>query len=76
MPGSLGVWLGERDRLIDLPRQLAFFTALTRAPGGQLLVIGGSGHVVLPPDSVRYSRATISDWLARADPSQRAARTG
>lgn len=65
-PGSLGVWLGERDRLVDLPRQLAFFTALTRAPDSQLLVIPGSGHVVLPPDSVRYTRATIADWLGLA----------
>jgi pimeloyl-ACP methyl ester carboxylesterase len=63
LPGPLGVWLGERDRLVDLPRQLAFFGALSRGPGSQLLVIGGSGHVVLPPDSVRYARATIADWL-------------
>jgi uncharacterized protein (AIM24 family) len=61
------VWLGERDRLVDLPRQLAFFGALTRGPGSQLQVIGGSGHVVLPPVSVRYARETIADWLARED---------
>lgn len=67
LPGPLGVWLGERDRLIDLPRQLAFFGALTRGPGSQLQVIGGSGHVVLPPVSVRYARETIADWLARED---------
>jgi pimeloyl-ACP methyl ester carboxylesterase len=67
MPCPLGVWLGDRDRLIDLPRQLAFFAALTREPGSQLLVIGGSGHVVLPPDSVRYTRATIAAWLGLKD---------
>jgi pimeloyl-ACP methyl ester carboxylesterase len=67
LPGRLGVWLGERDRLVDLPRQLAFFGALTRGPGSQLQVIGGSGHVVLPPVSVRYARETIADWLARED---------
>ena len=65
LPCSLGVWLGDRDRLIDLPRQLAFFAALTRDPGSQLLVIGGSGHVVLPPESVSYARATIADWLGK-----------
>jgi pimeloyl-ACP methyl ester carboxylesterase len=70
LPGSLGIWLGERDRLVDLPRQLAFYTALARAPGSQLLVIGGSGHVVLPPDSVEYARATIAGWLGWAEPAR------
>jgi len=67
LPGPVGAWLGERDRLIDLPRQLAFFAAVARMPGSQLQVIGGSGHVVLPADSVRCARATIADWLARGD---------
>ena len=57
------VWLGERDRLVDLPRQLAFFTAVTRDPDSQLVVIPGSGHVVLPPGAVSYARATLTDWL-------------
>jgi pimeloyl-ACP methyl ester carboxylesterase len=58
-----GVWLGERDRLIDLPRQLAFFTAVTRHAGDRLTVIPGSGHVVLPPAAVTYARATLAEWL-------------
>jgi pimeloyl-ACP methyl ester carboxylesterase len=61
-----GVWLGEQDRLVDLPRQLAFFAALTREPGSQLTVIPGSGHVVLPPDSVNYARIAVAEWLDTA----------
>jgi fermentation-respiration switch protein FrsA (DUF1100 family) len=59
----MGVWLGERDRLVDLPRQLAFFTALARPPRHRLTVLGGSGHVVLPPPAVDQARDTITDWL-------------
>jgi pimeloyl-ACP methyl ester carboxylesterase len=68
LPAPAGVWLGERDRLIDLSRQLAFFARLTLAPGSRLTVIPGSGHVVLPPDAVSYTRATVADWLGGAVP--------
>jgi pimeloyl-ACP methyl ester carboxylesterase len=63
LPGPTGVWIGEQDRLVDLPRQLAFFSAMTREPGSQLTAIPGSGHVVLPPDSVSFARATVAEWL-------------
>ena len=58
-----GAWPGERARLVNLARQLAFFTALTGAPGSRLTVIPGSGHVVLPPGAVGFARATITGWL-------------
>ncbi len=64
LPAPVGVWLGERDRLVDLPRQLAFFAALARPPESQLTVIPGSGHVVLPPAAVSYARSTLAGWLA------------
>jgi hypothetical protein len=63
LPGPLGVWFGGQDRLVDLPRQLAFFTALTRATGGWVNVIDGCGHVLLPPHAVETAGRDIEDWL-------------
>lgn len=68
LPTPVGVWLGERDRLVDLPRQLAFFTALARASGNLLTIIPGSGHVVLPPAAVDHARSTLAHWYT-ATPS-------
>jgi len=53
----------DRDRLIDLPRQLAFFGALTRRPGDQLTILGGCGHVVLPSQAMDTARAGIRSYL-------------
>jgi pimeloyl-ACP methyl ester carboxylesterase len=64
LPGPLGVWFGARDRLVDLAQQRAFFAALTRRPGDRLSLIPGSGHVVLPPDSVATACAELRSWLA------------
>ncbi|HEU5473502.1 MAG TPA: hypothetical protein VFV67_22890 [Actinophytocola sp.] len=63
LPGPLGIWFGARDRLVDLPRQLAFFHALIRGTGGRVHVVQGCGHVLLPPDAVEATRADIGGWL-------------
>ncbi|GAA1666373.1 hypothetical protein GCM10009765_14830 [Fodinicola feengrottensis] len=65
----LGVWLGDRDRLVDLPRQLAFFSALARRPGDRLTVVGGCGHVVLPLQAMESVRTGVRDWLNLNPPS-------
>lgn len=60
----LAVWLGEADGLIDLPRQLAFFTALARRPGDRLTVLGGCGHVVLPTRSTSIVATGLRSWVS------------
>jgi pimeloyl-ACP methyl ester carboxylesterase len=62
--GPLGVWFGNSDRLVDLPRQVAFFTALTRAVEGRVTVLDGCGHVLLPASLVEVAARDIRDWLA------------
>jgi alpha-beta hydrolase superfamily lysophospholipase len=65
LPGPLGVWFGEEDRLVDRPRQQAFFTALTRAVGGQVNLLDGCGHVLLPAPAVALATQDITDWIAQ-----------
>lgn len=60
-----GVWLGEQDRLVDLPRQTAFFTALTRG-GGRMTVVPGSGHVTFPAPAAALVRHGVTDWITAA----------
>jgi pimeloyl-ACP methyl ester carboxylesterase len=66
--GPLGVWFGDSDRLVDLPRQVAFFTALTRAVEGRVTVLDGCGHVLLPAPLVEVAARDIRDWLAPPSP--------
>lgn len=63
LPGPVGVWFADQDRLVDLPRQVAFFTALTRALGGRTTVLDGCGHVLLPERAVQVAIQEIRDWL-------------
>lgn len=65
LPGPLGVWFGDDDRLVDRQRQLAFFTALTRGPAarGRVDVLHGCGHVLLPEPAVQVAAQGITDWL-------------
>jgi pimeloyl-ACP methyl ester carboxylesterase len=63
LPAPVGVWFADEDRLVDLPRQVAFFTALTRALGGRTTVLDGCGHVLLPERAVQVAIQEIRDWL-------------
>jgi pimeloyl-ACP methyl ester carboxylesterase len=57
-------WLGERDRLVSLPEQEAFFSALTRRrPDCELSIVEGAGHVFLPSAAVQFARREILQWL-------------
>jgi len=58
-----GIWFGADDRLVDLPRQLAFFSALTSGGRGRTSVLPGCGHVTFPPAAVAQLREEISCWL-------------
>lgn len=70
LSGPLGVWFGEEDRLLDLPRQLAFFTALTKGVGGRVNLLDGCGHVLLPAPAVALAAQGIGDWLTCPSPAQ------
>ncbi len=63
LPGPLGVWFGEEDRLVDRHRQLAFFTALTKGVGGCVNVLDGCGHVLLPTPAVELAAQAIGEYL-------------
>ena len=65
-----GVWLGELDRLVDLPRQSAFFAALTRH-GGRLTAVPGAGHVATPPAAVALVRQGVEEWISSASAAPR-----
>jgi alpha-beta hydrolase superfamily lysophospholipase len=61
------VWLGVRDRLVDLEEQRAFFEALAaRRANYNLSMIPGSGHVVLPSPAVASARAALAAWVSPA----------
>ncbi len=58
------VWLGKRDRLVDLAEQRSFFTTLLQDKENyRLSMIEGSGHVVLPSPSVQRLRQDLLAWL-------------
>ncbi|QDU65394.1 alpha/beta hydrolase [Engelhardtia mirabilis] len=58
------VWLGARDRLIDLEEQRRFFGELSRRrPGWSLHVLDSCGHVVLPSPIVTAVRRDLALWL-------------
>lgn len=60
------VWLGGRDRLVDLTAQRDHFAALAlRKPNYQLSMLGGSGHVVLHEPAIAQLREEIAPWLTR-----------
>lgn len=62
--GPAHVWLGQRDRLVDLDDQRRRFEALAAArPDWHLSMIEGSGHVVFPPDAVRTVRRELASWI-------------
>jgi pimeloyl-ACP methyl ester carboxylesterase len=69
LPGPVGVWFADQDRLVDLPRQIAFFTALTRALGGRVTVLDGCGHVVCPKQAVQLAIQDIQGWLIAPSPA-------
>lgn len=58
------LWLGARDRLVDLDQQLAFFTELARRrPNLDVHTLPGAGHVVLDSTATRRARDEMRDWL-------------
>jgi pimeloyl-ACP methyl ester carboxylesterase len=63
-PSPAKVWLGKRDRLVNLDEQSAFFTELARNRSDyQMSMIEGSGHVVLPGNVVSNVRIELLEWL-------------
>lgn len=59
------VWLGSRDRLVDLNRQKSLFMGLARGGRFTFEMIPGSGHVVLPLECISW----ISNQLAESLPA-------
>lgn len=63
--GPARVWLGARDRLVDLDDQRRLFAALAHArPDWTLTMMPESGHVVLPAPAVEAARDQLTTWLA------------
>jgi fermentation-respiration switch protein FrsA (DUF1100 family) len=60
----LKVWLGQRDRLVDLRAQTRFFGALTQRTGNALSMVPGSGHVMLPRAAVASIQDGLTAWLS------------
>lgn len=59
------VWLGMRDRLVNLSSQQAFFAELTDGKSNySMRMVPGSGHVVLPTEAVEMARRDLSAWIA------------
>jgi alpha-beta hydrolase superfamily lysophospholipase len=54
-------FLGSLDHLVDRDEQRLFFESL--APGVELEVIEGSGHVVLPPPIIEAARTQLRRWF-------------
>jgi hypothetical protein len=54
-------FLGSRDHLVNRDEQRLFFQGL--APGIELEMIEGSGHVVLPPPIIETARAQLRQWF-------------
>jgi hypothetical protein len=58
------VWLGSRDRLVDLRAQRRFFDGLAAERTGlEVELITGSGHVVLPPPVIDVARQRLAEWF-------------
>jgi pimeloyl-ACP methyl ester carboxylesterase len=57
-------WLGDKDRLVNLPDQLKYFKDLaSRKPNLSLSVIPDSGHVVFPNKVVAFMKEELYQWL-------------
>lgn len=58
------VWLGERDRLVELERQKEFFAGLARTrPNYHFETLSGPGHVVLDSAHARRARESLLRWI-------------
>ena len=58
------IWLGEKDRLVDLDEQLLFFKNLaSRKMDFVLAIIPDCGHVVLPDKAATFMKADLYEWL-------------
>ncbi len=68
-PAPSKVWLGERDRLIRLPAERAFFESLAgRRPDFRLEMMPGCGHLVLPSQCFPPVWQQIAEWLIGGAP--------
>lgn len=66
LTAPLGVWLGARDRLVDLPEQSRFFQRLVRdRAASRFSMLRDSGHVILPESAIRQACDEIGDWLTQ-----------
>ena len=63
LAGPVHVWLGARDRLIDLDDQRRRFAALAEARPDRHLSMLPSGHVVLDSAAAEVARAQIAAWI-------------
>jgi pimeloyl-ACP methyl ester carboxylesterase len=62
------VWLGEKDRLVNIRQQIRFFKDLAaRKPNYHLSLIPTSGHVVLPHQTVEQAREELLEWLLETE---------
>jgi pimeloyl-ACP methyl ester carboxylesterase len=58
------IWLGSKDRLVNLSEQRAFFEQLPRVKSNYHFgMIDGSGHVVLPSQIVANAQNQLCEWL-------------
>jgi pimeloyl-ACP methyl ester carboxylesterase len=60
------VWLGTRDRLVNLREQRRFFESIARTDA-KLELLEGSGHVVLPPAVIATAQARLAQWFWRSE---------
>jgi pimeloyl-ACP methyl ester carboxylesterase len=61
------IWLGSRDRLVNLSEQRSFFEQLSRVKSNYRFgMIDGSGHVALPSQIVAHAQDQLCEWLVAA----------
>jgi hypothetical protein len=58
------LWLGTRDRVVDIKRERAFFTRVAaEVPGFELSVVEGGGHVVTDTALLAHMLAEVTPWV-------------
>ena len=66
LSGPIDVWLGARDRLVDLGRQQRLFKRLEQKAKYTLRILPDEGHVVLPLHAVSQLAAEAAQQLRKA----------
>lgn len=61
------IWLGEKDRLVDLSKEKRYFTQLSKTNSNYALqMIANSGHVALDTNIVTNTAQDIVKWLSQS----------